>query len=182
MDPTLRDSYSTDEVLECMQLGLSCVQENVQERPTMSTIVFMLNTKSTTNTLPIPQCPRSFYDSDANSNQHSATANSSSNSRPYSQNQSTNSKMNPRQMILFDFGVNYAARCICYTSLISYYISNMNLYHRFPTNITLNFLHVTVIFFPTLFRTVVYQWLASRILEKDKKKVLYLEKFHLEQM
>ncbi|XP_019105924.2 cysteine-rich receptor-like protein kinase 8 isoform X2 [Beta vulgaris subsp. vulgaris] len=61
MDSTLKDSYSVAEVLKCIQIGLWCAQENTDNRPTMSTVVHMLNTDSSTKTIPTPQCPRSFY-------------------------------------------------------------------------------------------------------------------------
>ncbi|KAL2901776.1 Cysteine-rich receptor-like protein kinase 10 [Bienertia sinuspersici] len=43
IDPTLKDSCSTNEVMKCINLGLMCVQEDVTKRPTMETIVHMLN-------------------------------------------------------------------------------------------------------------------------------------------
>ncbi|KAL9268029.1 Cysteine-rich receptor-like protein, partial [Drosera capensis] len=55
MDPTLRDSCSQVEVIRCIHLGLLCVQEVADKRPTMSSIVLMLNSYSTA--LPIPKQP-----------------------------------------------------------------------------------------------------------------------------
>ncbi|CAO2821241.1 unnamed protein product [Amaranthus hypochondriacus] len=62
IDPTLlKDSPSSEEVLRCIQIGLLCTQESTNERPTMSTIVLILNNDSTTtSTLSTPQRPRSF--------------------------------------------------------------------------------------------------------------------------
>ncbi|XP_057547398.1 cysteine-rich receptor-like protein kinase 15 [Amaranthus tricolor] len=62
IDPTLlKDSPSSEEVLRCIQIGLLCAQESTNERPTMSTIVLILNNDSTTtSTLPTPPRPRSF--------------------------------------------------------------------------------------------------------------------------
>ncbi|KAF3451653.1 hypothetical protein FNV43_RR07749 [Rhamnella rubrinervis] len=57
-DPTLRDSYSENEVLRCIHLGLLCVQEDPDDRPTMASIVMMLNSYSVT--LPVPQQPAFF--------------------------------------------------------------------------------------------------------------------------
>ncbi|KAI9112891.1 hypothetical protein K1719_016208 [Acacia pycnantha] len=55
MDPMLKDSYMANEVLKCIHIGLLCVQEDPDDRPTMSTIVFML--ASDTMTLPSPNPP-----------------------------------------------------------------------------------------------------------------------------
>ncbi|RAL44848.1 hypothetical protein DM860_003607 [Cuscuta australis] len=59
LDPTLGDSYSRNEVIQCMNIGLLCVQEEVEERPTMASIVLMLNSYSTTR--PVPRQPAFFY-------------------------------------------------------------------------------------------------------------------------
>lgn len=56
VDPALRSSYSSDEVIRCIHLGLLCVQENVELRPNMRSIVLMLYMCSV-NTLPVPQLP-----------------------------------------------------------------------------------------------------------------------------
>lgn len=53
-DLSIRDSYSTAEVLQCIQLGLLCVQDNTSDRPNMSTVVFMLSNEAT---LPTPKQP-----------------------------------------------------------------------------------------------------------------------------
>ncbi|KAB2077996.1 hypothetical protein ES319_A06G130200v1 [Gossypium barbadense] len=58
MDPTLRDSYVSDEVIRCIQIGLLCVQQNPKSRPTMARIVPMLS--SSAITLPAPQQPAFF--------------------------------------------------------------------------------------------------------------------------
>lgn len=55
LDPSLKDSNSSDEVLRCIHIGLLCVQENPADRPTMASVVLMLN--SYTITLPAPQEP-----------------------------------------------------------------------------------------------------------------------------
>ncbi|XP_050212569.1 cysteine-rich receptor-like protein kinase 10 [Mercurialis annua] len=61
LDPTLKDSYSRNEVLRCIQIGLLCVQEDPADRPTMATVVLMLNSFSVT--LPVPQHPAFFLHS-----------------------------------------------------------------------------------------------------------------------
>lgn len=55
VDPAIRDSLSSNEVLTCIHLGLLCVQESTDERPTMATVVLTLDSNSVT--LPIPQQP-----------------------------------------------------------------------------------------------------------------------------
>ncbi|XP_059661597.1 cysteine-rich receptor-like protein kinase 25 [Cornus florida] len=55
MDQTLADSYSKHEVIRCIHIGLLCVQEDVDARPSMASILFMLNSDSVT--LPLPQQP-----------------------------------------------------------------------------------------------------------------------------
>ncbi|KAI3927474.1 hypothetical protein MKW92_021197 [Papaver armeniacum] len=43
LDPTLKDTYSRNEVVRCIHVALLCVQENVEDRPSMQTVVLMLN-------------------------------------------------------------------------------------------------------------------------------------------
>ncbi|XAR53709.1 Non-specific serine/threonine protein kinase [Bertholletia excelsa] len=45
MDPCAGDSCPQSEVLRCIQVGLLCVQERPEERPTMSSVVFMLSSE-----------------------------------------------------------------------------------------------------------------------------------------
>lgn len=42
------------EALRCIQVGLLCVQENAEDRPNMSTVVFMLGNETT---MPSPNQP-----------------------------------------------------------------------------------------------------------------------------
>ncbi|KAJ9141474.1 hypothetical protein P3X46_032011 [Hevea brasiliensis] len=58
VDSSLKESYSPHEVLRCIQIGLLCVQEDVFDRPTMSTVVLMLNSEIT---LPSPKQPAFFF-------------------------------------------------------------------------------------------------------------------------
>ncbi|GLT69654.1 hypothetical protein SLA2020_417890 [Shorea laevis] len=55
MDPLLIDSCSPDEFLRYIHIGLLCVQEDANDRPTMSSVVVMLKNK--TITLCQPQRP-----------------------------------------------------------------------------------------------------------------------------
>ncbi|KAK9936204.1 hypothetical protein M0R45_013057 [Rubus argutus] len=55
IDSSVGDSFSESEVLRCMQVGLLCVQERAEDRPTMSSVVLMLS--SETASLPQPKNP-----------------------------------------------------------------------------------------------------------------------------
>ncbi|XP_019054725.1 PREDICTED: G-type lectin S-receptor-like serine/threonine-protein kinase At4g03230 isoform X2 [Nelumbo nucifera] len=55
MDRSLRESCNTCEVMKCINVGLLCVQEEADDRPTMSNVVFMLGRE--TATLAIPKQP-----------------------------------------------------------------------------------------------------------------------------
>jgi hypothetical protein len=46
LDPTLKDSYSSNEVVRCIHIALLCVEEDPADRPTMASIVLMLNSLS----------------------------------------------------------------------------------------------------------------------------------------
>ncbi|KAG6778601.1 hypothetical protein POTOM_014939 [Populus tomentosa] len=61
LDPTLTDTYSRNEVIRCIHIGLLCVQEDPAIRPAMATIVLTLNSYSVT--LPSPQEPALFFHS-----------------------------------------------------------------------------------------------------------------------
>lgn len=61
LDITLRDSYSRDEVRRCIHVGLSCVQEDPVERPSMQTIVLLLSSQSVT--LEAPKQPAGYINS-----------------------------------------------------------------------------------------------------------------------
>uniref|UniRef100_A0A2N9IAJ3 Receptor-like serine/threonine-protein kinase n=1 Tax=Fagus sylvatica TaxID=28930 RepID=A0A2N9IAJ3_FAGSY len=55
MDSTMTDSCPLNELMVCIQVGLLCVQEKAEDRPTMSDIVLMLNNEGVT--LPTPKQP-----------------------------------------------------------------------------------------------------------------------------
>ncbi|KAH9779096.1 cysteine-rich receptor-like protein kinase 10 [Citrus sinensis] len=55
LDSNLTDSYSRDEVIRCIHVGLLCVHEDPADRPSMATTVLALNSYSVT-------LPRSFPD------------------------------------------------------------------------------------------------------------------------
>ncbi|XP_071726499.1 receptor-like serine/threonine-protein kinase SD1-8 [Rutidosis leptorrhynchoides] len=58
LDESVRDKYSKDEVLRCIQIGLLCVQEQPEDRPSMSKVLVMLS--SETMQLPQPTYPGFF--------------------------------------------------------------------------------------------------------------------------
>ncbi|PIA33267.1 hypothetical protein AQUCO_04200200v1, partial [Aquilegia coerulea] len=55
IDPILKKHFSSSEALTCIQIGLICVQEDVTLRPTMMTVIHMLNRDSLA--LPLPSTP-----------------------------------------------------------------------------------------------------------------------------
>ncbi|XP_044465158.1 G-type lectin S-receptor-like serine/threonine-protein kinase At4g03230 isoform X3 [Mangifera indica] len=55
IDQKLRESWKTDEILKCINIGLLCVQEDPDDRPTMSMVIVMLGGE--TVTLPAPKAP-----------------------------------------------------------------------------------------------------------------------------
>ncbi|KNA20542.1 hypothetical protein SOVF_051500 [Spinacia oleracea] len=64
LDPTLMDSRWSGEALRCMHLGLLCVQGSQDDRPTMASVVFMLQHGSKV-TLQPPEEPAFFFLCDA---------------------------------------------------------------------------------------------------------------------
>ncbi|KAK7390995.1 hypothetical protein VNO78_19266 [Psophocarpus tetragonolobus] len=60
IDPKLNYS-SQNEIMRCIHIGLLCVQDNVAARPTMASVVLVLNSHSLT--LPLPSEPAFYVDS-----------------------------------------------------------------------------------------------------------------------
>ncbi|KAH7837781.1 hypothetical protein Vadar_017928 [Vaccinium darrowii] len=56
MDPTLEGSHSKTEVTRCIHIALLCVQDDLDARPSIATVVLMLNSNS--SMLSLPQQPR----------------------------------------------------------------------------------------------------------------------------
>ncbi|OMO64993.1 S-locus glycoprotein [Corchorus olitorius] len=48
IDSAAGESYNANEVLRCIHVGLLCVQERAEDRPSMSTVVLMLNSEAAT--------------------------------------------------------------------------------------------------------------------------------------
>ncbi|RHN40740.1 putative protein kinase RLK-Pelle-DLSV family [Medicago truncatula] len=52
MDPTLNDTFVPDEVKRCIHVGLLCVEQYANDRPTMSDVIAMLTNKYELTTIP----------------------------------------------------------------------------------------------------------------------------------
>ncbi|KAJ9540870.1 hypothetical protein OSB04_027376 [Centaurea solstitialis] len=59
VDAALEDSWNVSEVLQSLNVGLSCVQQHPEDRPSMSTVIHMLGGE---DALPPPKQPRFFSD------------------------------------------------------------------------------------------------------------------------
>nr|AAA33008.1 serine/threonine kinase receptor [Brassica napus var. napus]CAB89179.1 S-locus receptor kinase [Brassica napus var. napus] len=80
VDPVIVDSLSSlpatfqpKEVLKCIQIGLLCVQERAEHRPTMSSVVWMLGSEATEIPQPTPpgySLGRSPYENNPSSSRH----------------------------------------------------------------------------------------------------------------
>ncbi|CDP11365.1 unnamed protein product [Coffea canephora] len=57
-DSSVGDSYARNEVIQCIQVGLLCVEEDASKRPKMASVVSMLNPGSVS--LPTPHRPAVF--------------------------------------------------------------------------------------------------------------------------
>ena len=52
VDPSLNESFDYDEVQRCIHVGLLCVEQYANDRPTMSDVISMLTNKSAIVSLP----------------------------------------------------------------------------------------------------------------------------------
>ncbi|CAH8354004.1 unnamed protein product [Eruca vesicaria subsp. sativa] len=59
VDPSFQDKYDFNEITRCIHIALLCVQEEAEDRPTMSAIVQMLTTSSIS--LAVPRPPGFFF-------------------------------------------------------------------------------------------------------------------------
>ncbi|CAJ2648795.1 unnamed protein product [Trifolium pratense] len=55
VDSSIGESYTPSEVLRCIHVGLLCVQERAEDRPTMPSVLLMLS--SETALMPEPRSP-----------------------------------------------------------------------------------------------------------------------------
>ena len=60
VDPTINNG-SQNEIMRCIHIGLLCVQDNIAARPTMASVLHVLNSHSCT--LPLPLEPAFYVDS-----------------------------------------------------------------------------------------------------------------------
>ncbi|XP_059664035.1 receptor-like serine/threonine-protein kinase SD1-6 [Cornus florida] len=79
VDSCLENSYIESQVLRCIQVGLLCVQKLPKDRPTMSSVVFMLGNEGVA--LPEPKQPgffveRSSMDAETSRGERTHTGNS----------------------------------------------------------------------------------------------------------
>ena len=58
VDSSLNESFVSQEVLRCIQVGLLCVQEDAMDRPTMLAVHLMLSSEIT---LPSPKEPAFIF-------------------------------------------------------------------------------------------------------------------------
>jgi len=98
IDPNIKEKYSQTEVIKCTQIGLLCVQENPNARPTMAMVVSYLNNHSLE--LPFPQEPAFVLHSTIHqknvAQQESSSGLSASSSKPFSVNDMSISTFYPR--------------------------------------------------------------------------------------
>ncbi|KAF3527321.1 hypothetical protein DY000_02037975 [Brassica cretica] len=59
LDPSFQNNYQTNEITRCIHIALLCVQEEAEDRPTMSVIVQMLTSSSIA--LAVPRPPGFFF-------------------------------------------------------------------------------------------------------------------------
>ncbi|RWR88282.1 cysteine-rich receptor-like protein kinase 10 isoform X7 [Cinnamomum micranthum f. kanehirae] len=88
IDPILIDSCPVDEVLRFVHIGLLCIQQDATDRPTMSSVVLMLGSKSVT--LPHPTEPPLYL-----GKREVILEQSSSNPKTFSNNKVTISEVGP---------------------------------------------------------------------------------------
>jgi hypothetical protein len=60
IDPVLLQTHDKKESMQCLEIALSCVQENPTKRPTMDSVVSMLSSDSESRQLPKPSQPGFF--------------------------------------------------------------------------------------------------------------------------
>ncbi|KAK9905357.1 hypothetical protein M0R45_000259 [Rubus argutus] len=55
VEPWLMECCPKAEVLKCLQIALLCVQEDVEERPTMSAVIIVLLATGTVDSIGLPE-------------------------------------------------------------------------------------------------------------------------------
>ncbi|GKC38632.1 G-type lectin S-receptor-like serine/threonine-protein kinase, partial [Tanacetum coccineum] len=62
LDSSVAEASNASEVLRSMEVGLLCVQQSPDDRPNMSSVVFMLGNEGNEGALPKPKQPAFFTD------------------------------------------------------------------------------------------------------------------------
>ncbi|XAR67506.1 Non-specific serine/threonine protein kinase [Bertholletia excelsa] len=92
VDTTIFESCYMSQILRSIQVGLLCVQQNPDDRPTMSSVVLMLGSEGT---LPLPKQPGFFTERNPENESGGDTTSSKNNTR-VSTNDFTITIMEPR--------------------------------------------------------------------------------------
>ncbi|KAJ0983411.1 hypothetical protein J5N97_011666 [Dioscorea zingiberensis] len=95
MDRQVGDGFPAEQVLRCMHVGLLCVQEDLNKRPSMASVVNMLSSYSTS--LPTPLIPGFFTRSNTTmeSDENSGNVDHVQSGERWHTNGSTNNRANP---------------------------------------------------------------------------------------
>jgi hypothetical protein len=97
LDPNIKEDYSRTEVIKCIQIGLLCVQNNPDARPSIVTVASYLSSYAVE--LPTPQEPAFFLQARTYSKvlaQESSSTQSANSSALFSNNQMSASTFIPR--------------------------------------------------------------------------------------
>ncbi|CAJ1977279.1 unnamed protein product [Sphenostylis stenocarpa] len=97
LDPNMKENDYESEVIRCIEIGLLCVQENPNVRPSMAAVVSYLNNHSLE--LPSPQEPAFFLhgmDKKVVTQEGSSSSISANSSMPFSVNEMSASNFYPR--------------------------------------------------------------------------------------
>lgn len=90
----MESNYQRIEVIRCIQIALLCVQEQPAHRPSFSTIISMLNSK--TMSLRVPRQPGFFLRDNPNNQNQESTGERSSNNNIFSVDNATITDIYPR--------------------------------------------------------------------------------------
>ncbi|KAJ0983404.1 hypothetical protein J5N97_011659 [Dioscorea zingiberensis] len=95
MDRQVGDGFPAEQVLRCMHVGLLCVQEDLNKRPSMASVVNMLSSYSTS--LPTPLIPGFFTrcNTTMESDENSGNVDHVQSGERWHTNGSTNNRANP---------------------------------------------------------------------------------------
>lgn len=88
------DDFRTEEMLRCVHIGLLCVHEDPTQRPSMTSIVLMLNSYS--SSLPAPSPPTYYFPSYMMNRVQSMIDESSSQKSEKTVNDASITEMDPR--------------------------------------------------------------------------------------